>query len=111
MSGPARTALRRTLERWPRDALRPDFQFQDIVGKRLAAATADSGAVEQRNANALNSLIGNRYMNKYKLSDRMLTPQSNPTYYKDLIAELEEAPNRSWMGRLSKKFKGMFRMK
>ncbi len=48
---------------------------------------------------------------QYKLSDRMMQPKFNPTYYKDLVTELEEAPNRSWINRVAKKFGGMFRLR
>jgi cytochrome b pre-mRNA-processing protein 6 len=39
----------------------------------------------------------------------MFEPKSNPTYYKDLVKELEEAPNRSWLGRIAKRLSGMVR--
>jgi cytochrome b pre-mRNA-processing protein 6 len=40
----------------------------------------------------------------------MLEPKSNPTYYKDLLRELEEAPKRSWFGRIAKRLGGMIRL-
>jgi cytochrome b pre-mRNA-processing protein 6 len=46
---------------------------------------------------------------QYRAPDTIFKPQSNPTYYKDLVTELEEAPNRSWLGRLSKRLGGMIR--
>jgi cytochrome b pre-mRNA-processing protein 6 len=39
----------------------------------------------------------------------MFEPKSNPTYYKDLLKELEEAPNRSLLGRMAKRLSGMIR--
>jgi cytochrome b pre-mRNA-processing protein 6 len=39
----------------------------------------------------------------------MFEPKSNPTYYQDLVKELEEAPNRSWLGRIAKRLSGMIR--
>ena len=47
---------------------------------------------------------------QYKLSNRMMKPKFNPTYYKDLLTELEEAPNRSWTTRIVTKLRGMFRL-
>lgn len=41
---------------------------------------------------------------------KMLEPKSNPTYYKDLLRELEEAPKRSWFGRIAKRLGGMIRL-
>lgn len=40
----------------------------------------------------------------------MLQPKSQPTYFDDLVREIEEAPNRSWFGRLSKRLSGMIRL-
>ena len=39
----------------------------------------------------------------------MFEPQSNPTYYKDLVKELEEAPHRSFLGRMAKRLSGIVR--
>lgn len=39
-----------------------------------------------------------------------MTPRSNPTYYTDLVTELQEAPKRSLLGRISKRLGGMFRL-
>lgn len=38
-----------------------------------------------------------------------MEPASHPTYYKDLVRELEEAPQRSWVGRLVNRWKGVLR--
>jgi len=39
-----------------------------------------------------------------------MEPKSNPTYYKDLITELEEAPNRTWFTRVKNRLKGLVRL-
>lgn len=41
------------------------------MGKRLAAATGSEAAV-QRSVNALNSLVGNRYLNKVRIPPKVL---------------------------------------
>jgi len=41
----------------------------------------------------------------------MLEPNSQPTYFKDLVREIEEAPNRSWFERIGKRLSGMIRLK
>jgi cytochrome b pre-mRNA-processing protein 6 len=46
---------------------------------------------------------------QYPARPSMFEPKSNPTYYKDLVKELEEAPNRSWLGRIAKRLSGMIR--
>ncbi|KAL1888371.1 hypothetical protein Sste5346_009578 [Sporothrix stenoceras] len=124
--------------RWPKDLLRPDLQLQDALGgqhlaerlggRRVAASpvtdiaiqkatgrapanppTADLGQLRQ--VNALYSLLDNRYKSKYPLATGVLmAPRSNPTYYGDLMTELEEAPKRSFFGRVKKRLGGMFRL-
>lgn len=39
----------------------------------------------------------------------MLEPKSQPTYFEDLVREIDEAPNRSWLERLGKRLTGMIR--
>lgn len=61
------------------------------------------------------SLLTNRYTAKYAVAGEdsrtggMLTPRSNPTYYEDLMKELEDVPTRTWAQRVGLKMKGMFR--
>lgn len=38
-----------------------------------------------------------------------MKPKSNPDYYQDLVKELEEAPNRTFLQRMGKKLGGMLR--
>ena len=64
---------------------------------------------ELEQANALYSLLENRYAEQFPLSDRLKAPASNPTYYDDLITEMQEAPNRSWFGGMMKRVKGSLR--
>ncbi|KAJ8119557.1 hypothetical protein O1611_g10586 [Lasiodiplodia mahajangana] len=40
----------------------------------------------------------------------LLKPKSNPTYFTDLLKELEEAPNRSFLERLMVRMKGLVRL-
>lgn len=63
-----------------------------------------------RQVNALYSLLDDRYKNQHRLTGKLMTPRSNPTYYTDLLTELEEAPTRGFMGRLRKRLGGMFRL-
>ncbi|KAK4185672.1 hypothetical protein QBC35DRAFT_503143 [Podospora australis] len=118
----ARSSVARTfqaaLQRWPKDTLRPECQLQDVLAKRLEKGTiapANKGSLTQTQAelkqtNAIYSLLEDRYKNKYRVSDNLFQPKFNPTYYKDLLKELEEAPHRTYLQRLAKKFTGMFRL-
>ncbi|KKY34777.1 hypothetical protein UCDDA912_g05233 [Diaporthe ampelina] len=117
-------ALRRTytaaLTHWPKDPLRPTCQLQDVLSKRLAESNKfpgpDGGKNPAAQVNALVSLLGNRYLSKYPTSPApesatggMLSPRSNPSYYEDLMRDLDAAPTRSWAQRVGLRLKGMFR--
>ncbi|ESZ96798.1 hypothetical protein SBOR_2799 [Sclerotinia borealis F-4128] len=113
---PAHRHYIRALSRWPKDALRPEAQFQDALRRRLARVTAASAGTDTFNekrelgqVNALYSLVENRYRIKYPLTSKIMKPASNPTYYEDLIKELEEAPHRSWFQQQVNKWKGALR--
>ncbi|KAL1835208.1 hypothetical protein VTK73DRAFT_6011 [Phialemonium thermophilum] len=117
MSGAARSVayqhLQRALARWPRDPLRPDCQLQDVLARRLEKQAAAGGAFDEQaelqQANALYTLLENRYKNKYRIQ-KLLAPASKPSYYADLLRELEEAPKRTWLQRLGKRLGGMIRL-
>ena len=46
---------------------------------------------------------------QYPITGLLMKPASNPTYYTDLMKELEEAPERSWFGRAVNRWKGFLR--
>ncbi|KAI9777694.1 MAG: hypothetical protein M1839_008613 [Geoglossum umbratile] len=119
----------RALRRWPIDVLRPELSFKTTIRRRVDArllskpppstspslpqSSATSQPIDETaelaQINALYSLLENRYSKKYPISDRFLQPTFNPTYYADLLAEIEEAPRRSWVGRMMNKWKGFLR--
>ncbi|OCL10446.1 hypothetical protein AOQ84DRAFT_387513 [Glonium stellatum] len=124
----------RIISLWPKDILRPTVAFQNTLQyrasqfspaktepvesefkSRAASTLASSSATlldpkaELLNINALYSLLENRYSKRYPTSPALLRPASNPTYYEDLMAELEQAPGRSWFSRVIKKWKGLIR--
>lgn len=81
-------------------------------GSAAAAASPilwQEGA-EVKQAQVLASLLENRYASKYPMPASLRNPKSNPTYYDDLIREMQEAPNRSWFGGVMKRFKGALRL-
>ncbi|KAI0432743.1 hypothetical protein F5Y09DRAFT_300819 [Xylaria sp. FL1042] len=101
----------RALNQWPKDTIRPEIQFQAIVKKRFEQPKLDMPEEEQlRQANALYSLLDNRYKKAYPITGSLLHPKSNPTYFTDLLKELEEAPNRSLLERLWLRVKGVVRL-
>ncbi|KAL8771689.1 MAG: hypothetical protein Q9209_002880 [Squamulea sp. 1 TL-2023] len=126
--------FQRALAQWPVDILRPQVSFQDVmrrrIDKQLGPSTTDKTSYDPgketkdtlvsplkpyneqaqlEEANLLYSFLENRYSRKYPLSDRLLKPLSNPEYYENLVKELEEAPKRSFFGRLANSWKGFVR--
>lgn len=94
-----------------------------MLSKRLAESNKFPGrdnsnaADPAKQVNALVSLLANRYATAYPTSPApesatggMMTPRSNPTYYGDLMRDLEAAPTRSWGQRVVLKLRGMFRL-
>ncbi|KAK3179921.1 hypothetical protein K4F52_008664 [Lecanicillium sp. MT-2017a] len=100
--------------KWPKQDLRPDYQFQDVLGKvvdaRFQNYKPSMEPEEVMKARALQFLAQDKLMNRYKLKGPMLEPKSQPTYFEDLVREIEEAPKRSWLERLGKRLSGMVRL-
>lgn len=46
---------------------------------------------------------------QYPVSKELLKPQSNPTYYEELIKELEMAPKRNWLQNFVTNLRGKVR--
>ncbi|KAI9898044.1 hypothetical protein N3K66_006404 [Trichothecium roseum] len=101
--------------KWPKQDLRPDYQLQDVlkatVEDRFKNHNQSIEAEELMKARALQFLQQNRFNDRFKLKGPMLEPKSQPTYFTDLVREIEEAPNRSWLERLGKRLSGMIRLK
>jgi hypothetical protein len=85
-------------------------------GKENGSAAVAAGPIlwqeeaEVKQAQVLASLLENRYASKYPMPASLRNPKSNPTYYDDLIREMQEAPSRSWFGGVMKRFKGALRL-
>lgn len=62
--------LAEALAKWPRDALRPDCQLHDVVGRRIERELAQAGGnateAQLKQVNALYSLLENRYQTKVR---------------------------------------------
>ncbi|KAI1193667.1 hypothetical protein F5X97DRAFT_31540 [Nemania serpens] len=101
----------RALDQWPKDTIRPEVQFQAVLQKRFEQpALALSEEEQLRQANALFSLLENRYKRAYPITGSLLRPKSNPTYFADLLKDLKEAPNRSFFDRFWLRVKGLVRL-
>ncbi|KAL7796716.1 hypothetical protein V8C34DRAFT_284918 [Trichoderma compactum] len=100
--------------KWPKQDLRPDYQFQDVLAKvvdeRFNNYKPSIEPEELLKARALQFLVQNKFRDRYKLKGPMLEPKSQPTYFEDLVREIEEAPKRTWLERLGKRLSGMIRL-
>jgi len=116
----------RALSMWPKDRLRPECQFQDVLMKRVertflptpgyspeTGEALDAPSVDERRelaqVNALYSLLEGRYAEKYQPRNTLMHPASNPNHYSNLLAELDAAPDRSTWGWIKNRLSGVFR--
>jgi cytochrome b pre-mRNA-processing protein 6 len=66
--------------------------------------------VELKQTQVLQSFLENRYANKDPMPASLRNPKSSPTYYDDLVKEMQEAPDRTWFGSAMKRIKGSLRL-
>ncbi|RMZ82191.1 hypothetical protein DV738_g1806, partial [Chaetothyriales sp. CBS 135597] len=96
------------IKRWPVDKVRPqNVAFQTVMQNRIDHLLDR----ELRQAKTLNTLLENKYANAFPLSSALRHPASNPTYYDDLLRELEEAPTRSYFSKVMNRIRGVLRFK
>ena len=99
---------------WPKQALRPDYQLQNVLRKavdeRYPRFSAGQEVEELHKARALQMLLGDKLKQRYPIKGFLLQPKSQPTYFEDLVTEIEEAPKRSWFQRIGKRISGLIRM-
>jgi cytochrome b pre-mRNA-processing protein 6 len=67
-------------------------------------------SISESSVRALESLLDDRYSQKYPFPKNLRHPASDPGHYDKIVQEFEEAPNRSWIGRLIKRFSGAIRI-
>ena len=125
--------LRRIDKRFHPSTTRP----QDNVVANGALATVPAAPrldekAELEQVNVLYSFLENRYDKKvrmgcsrgavvskfliltsirlqYPITEHLTKPVSKPSYYEDLMTELQEAPRRSWFSSIVNKWKGFLR--
>ncbi|KAI8084258.1 NADH ubiquinone oxidoreductase subunit NDUFA12-domain-containing protein [Gilbertella persicaria] len=85
----------RIVNEWPVDKVRPTRGMKQVLEKRVEEAFR-APSVEFMNLEkahqelkALESLLDNTFKEKYPISDKILTPASNPNYYSKLMSSLE----------------------
>ncbi|KAI1442523.1 hypothetical protein F5Y02DRAFT_420907 [Annulohypoxylon stygium] len=106
----AQRHILRALSQWPKDVLRPQMQLQEVLQKRFEQPSNLSEQDQLKQANALYSLVSDKFKNRYPIHGSLLNPKSHPTYFHDLVKELEEAPSRSYFERFWLRMKGIVRL-
>jgi len=56
-------------------------------------------------------MLDNTFSKHFPLSERIMKPASNPNHYTDLAKELEELPDRTWLGNFKKRLQAMIRLR
>ena len=102
--------LTRLLARWPQDVLRPENNFPNVIRQRIQDPPIPFRD-EDKEINAAYLLLDNTFTKQYPLPKSLVEPASNPTHYTQLKQELEEVPNRTWLGNWMKRLKHMVRFK
>ncbi|MCJ1375889.1 hypothetical protein MMC20_007127 [Loxospora ochrophaea] len=97
-----------------RETSSPTEHAQDNIVANQALATVPTSVrfdktAELEQANVLYSLLENKFSKRYPVSERLMKPLSNPTYYIDLIRELEDVPRRSRFRSMLNQWKGWLR--
>ena len=71
--------------------------------------TAWNNSEEERQAAILSAFLENKYAASSPMPASLRNPRSDPKHYDRLIAELDEAPTRSWFEGIVKRIKGGLR--
>ena len=101
----------RLLRLWPADRLRPEErQFQRLLQSRIQNPPQPYRD-EAKEVNAAYLLLDNTFGKQFPLSEKMMRPASDPGHYERLAKEIEEAPDRGFLGQLLKRVQGMVRLR
>ncbi|EEA24012.1 hypothetical protein TMatcc_007084 [Talaromyces marneffei ATCC 18224] len=104
--------LAHLIKAWPTDPVRPaSVSVQTYLQSRLPKTESETPQISQSSVIALTNLLNDQYSKQYPLPQKLRYPASNPTHYDDVVREFEEAPNRTWLGRIKKRLGGMLRLK
>ncbi|KAI9284363.1 hypothetical protein BC943DRAFT_361377 [Umbelopsis sp. AD052] len=120
MSGAARNEVQslyrsylRLIADWPADLVRPNRDMKKVLTARVQEMfrqTDNSAQVDvaeaRRQLEALERLLANDFKEKYPLSDKIVSPASNPNYYSRLVASLEAQKTASKGGPFARFFGG-----
>ncbi|KAI9314521.1 hypothetical protein BX666DRAFT_1879563 [Dichotomocladium elegans] len=87
----------RLVRDWPADKVRPKRDMKQVLSQRVEETFRRPLQNEhepfdmidaKKQLEALEKLLDNEFKNKYPLSDKILSPASNPNYYSRLVSTL-----------------------
>ncbi|OBZ91504.1 Ubiquinol-cytochrome-c reductase complex assembly factor 2 [Choanephora cucurbitarum] len=95
----------KVVQRWPTDKVRPNRDLKQVLITRIEESFKKQEGLSiekaERELKSLESLLENEFKEKYPLSERILSPASNPTYYSSLVSSIGNNKDQS-KGLLSK---------
>ncbi|KAI8137363.1 hypothetical protein BJV82DRAFT_635600 [Fennellomyces sp. T-0311] len=103
----------RLVRDWPADKVRPRRDMKQVLAQRVEETFRrpledDNVPLNMTEAKqeleALEKLLNNEFKNKYPLSDKILSPASNPNYYTRLVSALGAAKDTEKKSALAKLF-------
>ncbi|KAI7831955.1 hypothetical protein BX661DRAFT_204246 [Kickxella alabastrina] len=100
--GELQAAYQRAVSLWPMDKLRPTHCYKSVLKQqmnkkfdKLSALRGDQLnseiTVVQKELDALNNLVSNRYRSQYKVSEAISDPVSHKGYYTQLLNSIDDA--------------------
>ncbi|KAI8064061.1 hypothetical protein BDF21DRAFT_496784 [Thamnidium elegans] len=93
----------KVIQKWPVDKVRPTRDLKQVLTTRveetfrkpLANQSQLDFAQAQRELIALEKLLNNEFKEKHPLSEKILSPASNPDYYTSLVNSLKDKKDGS----------------
>ncbi|KAG2198025.1 hypothetical protein INT47_004992 [Mucor saturninus] len=93
----------KVIQKWPADKVRPTRDLKGVLTTRVEETfrkpLANEGSLDivkaQRELVALEKLLNNEFKEKHPLSDKILSPASNPDYYSSLVNSLKDKKDGS----------------
>ncbi|KAL9557995.1 hypothetical protein MBANPS3_001142 [Mucor bainieri] len=86
----------KVIQKWPVDKVRPNRDLKQVLSTRIEETfrkpllneeTLDVAQAEKELL-ALEKLLNNEFKEKYTLSEKILSPASNPKYYSGMVSSL-----------------------
>ncbi|CAO0793570.1 unnamed protein product [Mucor circinelloides] len=82
----------KVIQKWPVDKVRPNRDLKQVLSTRIEETFRNQETLNVAQAEkelvALEKLLNNEFKEKYTLSEKILSPASNPKYYSGMVSSL-----------------------